>query len=95
MRPQHYKTRQLIDEIREHIKETKVLRLVTDYYGDQYVRTFPVHSLSAYEQYSLEERRLRKVGLLGASVELQFVQLDRIDLAPVILVKYVVTKKRR
>lgn len=94
MRPLHHKTRQLIDEIREHIKETKVLRLVTDYYGDQYVRTFPVHSLSAYEQYYLEERRLRKVGLLGASVELQFVQLDRIDLAPVVLVKYVVTKKR-
>lgn len=93
MRPLHYKTRQLIDEIREHIKETKVLRLVTDYFGDQYMRTFPVHSLSAYEQYSLEERRLRKVGLLGASVELQFVQLDRVDLAPVVLVKYVVTKK--
>ena len=94
MRPLHYKTRQLIDEIREHIKETKVLRLVTDYFGDQYIRTFPVHSLSAYEQYSLEERRLRKVGLLGASVELQFVQLDRLDLEPVVLVKYVVTKKR-
>lgn len=94
MRPLHYKTRQLIDEIRVHIKETKVLRLVTDYFGDQYIRTFPVHSLSAYEQYSLEERRLRKVGLLGASVELQFVQLDRVDLAPVVLVKYVVTKKR-
>lgn len=94
MRPLHYKTSQLIDEIREHIKETKVLRLVTDYYGDQYIRTFPVHCLSAYEQYSLEERRLRKVGLLGASVELQFVQLDRVDLAPVVLVKYVVTNKR-
>lgn len=94
MRPQHYKTRQLIDEIREHIKETKVLRVVTDYWGDRNVRTFPVHSLSAYEQYSLAERRLRKFGLLGASVELQFVQLDRIELEPVILAKYVVTKKR-
>lgn len=91
MRPLHYKTRQMIDAIRDHIKTTKVLQLVTDYYGDEYIRTFPVHSLSAYEQYALGERRLRKEGLPGASITLRFVQLDRIDLQPVVLTSY--TKK--
>lgn len=94
MRPLHYKTRQQIDEIREHIKNTKVLQLVTDYYGDKYIRTFPVHSLSAYEEYAIIERRMRKFGLVGSSVQLRFVQLDRVELEPVILVEYQVKSRK-
>ena len=94
MRPLHYKTEQMIDGIRDHIKTTKVLQVVTDYYGDQHVTTFPVHSLSAYEKYALAERRMRKFGLVGASVQLRFVQLDRVDLEPVVLVSYVVKSRK-